>query len=63
MITNESERRSTVAHLLRFEEALANLEAKTQAGQQSKLAQLEIDAVRAQAEDLRAELAEYHRLG
>jgi len=61
MITNEVQRRSTEAHLRRFEEALANLEERAGA-KPTKLAQLEIDAVRAQAADLRAELDEYDRL-
>ncbi len=61
MITNEVQRRATEAHLRQFEEALANLEAKA-GGKPSKLAQLEIDAVRAQAGDLRAELDEYDRV-
>lgn len=61
MITNEVQRRSTEAHLRRFEEAIANLAAE--AGEKpTKLAQLEIDAVRAQASDLQAELDEYDRL-
>lgn len=61
MITNEVQRRSTEAHLHRFEEAIANLEAK--AGEKpSKLARVELDAVGAQAADLRAELEEYDRL-
>lgn len=61
MITNEVQRRSTEAHLRRFEEAIANLAVK--AGEKpTKLAQLEIDAVRAQASDLQAELDEYDRL-
>lgn len=62
MITNEVQRRLTEAHLRQFEEALANLEAKSGATKRSKLAQLEIDAVASQAEDLRAELEEYDRL-
>lgn len=62
MITNEVQRRSTEAHLSHFDEALANLEAKHPAKKRSKLAQLEIDAVRSQADDLRAELEEYDRL-
>ena len=62
MITNEVQRRATEAHLRQFEEAVANLEAKSAGGKRSKLAQLEIDAVRAQAGDLRAELDEYDRL-
>ncbi len=62
MITNEVQRRSTEAHLRQFEEALANLEAKAGVGKRSKLVQLEIDAVRAQADDLRVELEEYDGL-
>lgn len=62
MITNEVQRRSTEAHLRQFEEALANLEAKHRGKKRSKLARLEIDAVRSQADDLRAELEEYDRL-
>ncbi len=61
MITNEVQYRATKAHLARFEQALANLQAR--AGRRpSKLAQTEIDAVASQADDLRAELAEYERL-
>lgn len=48
-------------HLQRFEAALENLEAKQRAGERPKLAQLEIDAVRAQTDDLRTELDEYDR--
>lgn len=62
MITNEVQRRSTEAHLRQFEEALANLEASHRGKKRSKLAQLEIDAVRSQAADLRAELDEYDQL-
>ncbi len=62
MITNEVQRRSTEAHLSQFEEALANLETKARGKKRSKLSQLELDAVRSQAEDLRAELEEYDRL-
>jgi hypothetical protein len=46
VIINEVQRRSTEAHLRQFEEALANLEAKHPGERHSKLAQLEIDAVR-----------------
>ncbi len=62
MITNEVQRRATEVHLRQFDEALANLEAKTRGKKRTKLAQLEIDAVRSQADDLRAELDEYDRL-
>lgn len=62
MITNEVQHRATRAHLQRFEEALANLEADAGRGKRTKRAQLEIDAVQSQAEDLRAELEEYERL-
>ena len=62
MITNEVQYRATKAHLQQFDEALANLEAAAGAGRRSKLAQLEIDAVRSQAEDLSEELHEYDRL-
>ncbi len=62
MITNEVQRRSTEAHLRQFQDALANLEAKADAKKRSKLTQLEIDAVRAQADDLRTELEEYDQL-
>ncbi len=62
MITNEVQYRATKAHLARFEEAETNLETLAGTGKRTKLAQLEIDAVRAQADDLRAELREYERL-
>jgi len=62
MITNEVQYRATKAHLARFEVALANLEAKVGSAKPSKLARLEIDAVRSQAEDLRAEVADYDAL-
>ncbi|KAA0232773.1 MAG: hypothetical protein JJLCMIEE_03582 [Acidimicrobiales bacterium] len=61
MITNDVQYRSTKTHLGQFEEALANL--RTAAGSKpTKLQQLEIDAVTAQADDLRAEIQEYERL-
>lgn len=62
MVINEVQRRSIEAHLRKFEDALANLEVKAGVGKRSKLAQVEIDAARAQADDLRAEIEEYDRL-
>ena len=61
MITNEVQCRATKAHLATFEAAATNLEAglKDPGG---KLAQLELAAVKAQADDLRAEIAEYELL-
>jgi HTH-type transcriptional regulator/antitoxin HigA len=62
MITNEVQCRATKAHLATFEAAATNLAAKCEGGTGSKLAMLELAAVRAQAEDLRAEIAEYELL-
>lgn len=62
VVINEVQRRSIEAHLRKFEDALANLEVKAGVGKRSKLAQVEIDAARAQADDLRAEIEEYDRL-
>jgi HTH-type transcriptional regulator/antitoxin HigA len=62
VITTEVQYRSAMSHLRQFEDALHNLETKHPPGTRSKLAQLEIDAVRAQAEDLRAEIEEYEQL-
>ena len=59
MITNEVLCRATKAHLATFEAAETNLAAKCEGVTDSKLALLELAAVRAQAEDLRAEIAEY----
>ena len=63
MITNEVQYRATKAHLATFDEAAANLEATlANGGARARLTQLELDAVRAQADDLRAEIEEYDRL-
>jgi len=60
VITNEVQYRSTKAHLERFEQAADNIEARP--GKRTKLDNLELDAVQAQATDLRAELAEFDQL-
>lgn len=61
MITNEVQYRATRAHLAKFEEAALNIEGRLSV-EPTRLARLELDAVRAQAADLRAELAEYELL-
>ncbi len=61
MITNDVQYRSTKAHLQQFDEALANL-GDAAGSKPTKLEKLEIDAVTAQADDLRAEIQEYERL-
>ena len=60
VITNEVQYRVTTAHLERFEQAADNIEARPV--KPTKLDKLELDAVRAQAADLRAELAEFDQL-
>jgi HTH-type transcriptional regulator / antitoxin HigA len=60
VITNEVQYRATKAHLDRFEEAAANIEAR--AGKRTKLELLELDAIRSQSDDLRAELDDYDQL-
>ena len=62
MITNEVQYRATKSHLAKFDEAAINLEVKLNQAPGSKLARLELEAVRSQAEDLRAEIAEYELL-
>jgi hypothetical protein len=57
MITNEVQYRATKAHLERFEAAAAKIEARR--GKRTKLEWLELDAMGAQADDLRAELADF----
>ncbi len=62
MITNEVQHRTTRAHLAKFEEAIANLEAGGGDPAGAKLRALELDALRSQAADLRAEVDEYEQL-
>ncbi|HEY5244849.1 MAG TPA: helix-turn-helix domain-containing protein [Acidimicrobiales bacterium] len=62
MITNEVQYRATKAHLAKFEEAVANLEAAGGDPAGAKLRSLELDALRSQAADLRAEVDEYEQL-
>jgi HTH-type transcriptional regulator / antitoxin HigA len=59
MITNEVQYRATKVHLAKFEEAAANLEVEHD---QTKLAQLELGGVRAQADNLRSQIVEYELL-
>jgi HTH-type transcriptional regulator / antitoxin HigA len=60
VITNEVQYRATKAHLDQFEQAAANIDAR--AGKRTKLERLELDAIRSQSDDLRAELADYDQL-
>jgi hypothetical protein len=61
VITNDRQRHATRAHLDQFEKVAANLERRSPPGERTKLGQLEIDAVRALADDLRTELDAYER--
>lgn len=54
MDSDDAQYDATNAHLDRFVDAIANLESR--GGQRSQLEQLEIEALRAQADDLRDEL-------
>ena len=60
MMADEIEYSTTVGHLRRFEEAAQHLEARLAAAP-SKLAELELAAVRALADDLRVEVETYVR--
>jgi HTH-type transcriptional regulator/antitoxin HigA len=62
VITNEVQYRATKAHLRQFEQAAVNLGVRTDSGKRSKLERLELDAVLAQADDLRTEVEEYEQL-
>ena len=63
MITNDVQYRNTKTLLAQFRQAAENLEAENLADAiGTKLHQLQIDAVRSQADDLEAEIAEYEQL-
>jgi len=62
VITNEVQYRATKAHLATFDQAAANLAEQLARGPGSRLVAVELDAVRSQADDLRAEVAEYELL-
>lgn len=62
MITNEVQCRATKTHLDKFAQAEERLSAKLAESPNDKRIRLELDAVRSQADDLRAELTEYELL-
>ena len=62
MITNDVQFRNTKSWLARFETDAAEMEVRFPADGRSRLEQLQIDAARAQADDLRVELADYELL-
>jgi ribosome-binding protein aMBF1 (putative translation factor) len=59
MITNDVQYRNTRAWLASFEASALELGQATGTASRSRLQQLKIDAANAQADDLRAELADY----
>jgi hypothetical protein len=62
MITNVVQYLATKGHLARFDQAAANLEAQLASKDAPRLLQVEVDAVRSQADDLRTEIIEYERV-
>jgi len=60
--TNEVQYRAIKGNLEKFEQAIANLEAATEEEGKTKRLSVELDALRSQADDLRAEIAEYEEL-
>jgi HTH-type transcriptional regulator/antitoxin HigA len=62
MITNDVQYRNTKTLLGQFRQAAENLEADLADASDKKLHQLQIHAVRSQAGDLEAEIAEYEQL-
>ena len=62
MITNDVQYRNTKSWLARFESEAFALEQHVEASKRTRIQQLQIDAARAQADDLRAELTDYELL-
>ena len=62
MITNDVQHRNTKSWLARFESDAVDMEQQYPAAERTRLQQLQIDAARSQADDLRRELVEYERL-
>jgi ribosome-binding protein aMBF1 (putative translation factor) len=62
MITNDVQFRTTKSWLARFEAEAAEVEERFPTDGRSRLQQLQIDSARAQADDLRVELADYELL-
>jgi DNA-binding XRE family transcriptional regulator len=62
VITNDVQYRATRTHLATFEEAIGNLSGKPVKADAQKRRALELDALRSQAADLEAEIAEYELL-
>ena len=62
MITNDVQYRTTDTLLDRFQLAVTGLEVGLDAADNKKLCQLQIDAARAQAQDLAPEIDEYEQL-
>jgi len=58
MIDNEMQYLPAKGHLERFDRAAANLEAQFARKSAPELLQVELDALRSQADDLRAEILE-----
>jgi HTH-type transcriptional regulator/antitoxin HigA len=62
MITDEVQHRATRTHVAKLEEAIANMEGQATGVGDKKQRALELGALRSQAADLEAELAEYELL-
>ena len=62
MITNDVQYRNTKSWLTRFETEAAELDVRFAVAERTRLQQLQIDAARSQADDLRIELSDYEEL-